>query len=155
MDLNQKLSKHFSLWECMRSETASRLGINNTPPEYLIPNLTKVCNEILEPPRQYYGIPFRPNSVYRCLKLNRALGSKDTSSHPKAEAGDLEIPGISNYDLAVWMSNHIPVFDQIILECYIMGQSNSGWVHASIRENNNRMQILTYSKGNFITGLHA
>lgn len=153
MNLNQKLSDHFSLWECIRSETASRLGIDNTPSNKYVPKLIKICNEILEPPRVYFNISFRPNSVYRCLELNRALGSKDTSSHPKAEAVDLEIPGVSNYDLAVWLRNHIPVFDQLILECYIIGQPSSGWVHMSIRENNNRMQVLTYSKGKFITGL--
>lgn len=153
MNLNQKLSDNFGLWECVRSETASRLGIDNTPPEKLIPKLIYVCNNILEPPRQFFGTPFRPNSVYRCLELNRSLGSKDTSQHPKAEAADFEIPGISNYDLAVWCRNHM-LFDQLILECYVIGQPNSGWIHMSIKESNNRMNVLTYSKRKYLSGLH-
>ena len=32
-----QLSKHFSLREMVKSQTAERLGINNTPPEEVIP----------------------------------------------------------------------------------------------------------------------
>ena len=154
MNLNQKLSNNFTLWECIRSETASRHNIDNVPPEKLIPKLEFFCKEILQPVRDYYDIPFRPNSVYRCLELNRKIGSKDTSQHLQAEAGDIEVPTISNYDLAVWIKNHL-TFDQLILECYVIGQLNSGWVHVSIKQKNNRGRVLTYSKGNFISGLIA
>jgi hypothetical protein len=155
MDINQKLSKHFSLWECIRSETANRYNIDNMPPIEYIPKLKILCEKILEPPRLYFNTPFRPNSVYRCIELNRKIGSKDTSQHIKAEAVDFEIPGINNYDLAVWMKNHINSFDQIILECYKIGQPNSGWVHVSYKEdeNKNRNNVLTYTGGQYISGL--
>ena len=35
-----QLSKHFSLREMVKSQTAERLGIDNTPPEEVIPKLT-------------------------------------------------------------------------------------------------------------------
>lgn len=151
MDPNQKLSDHFTLYEMMRSETAQRLGIDNTPPDIFIPKLTFFCENILEPIRNHFGVPYRPNSVYRCMELNTALKSKKTSQHPKAEAGDLEVPGTSNFDLAVWIRDNL-VFDKLILECYTPGIPTSGWVHVSVIEKN-RGEILTYSKGKFINGL--
>jgi zinc D-Ala-D-Ala carboxypeptidase len=154
MDLNQKLSEHFSLWECIRSETASRLGINNNPPEDYIPKLEFICKNILEPIRQFYNTPFRPNSVYRCKKLNQAVNGSSISQHMIAEATDFEVPGISNFDLAIWCNNHLE-FDQLILECYEMGQINSGWVHASIKIYPvlNRKQVLTFTGNQYIAGL--
>lgn len=152
MNLNQQLSKHFTLIECIRSEEATRRGIDNTPPEEYIPKLEIVCNKILEPPREFYGIPFRPNSVYRNEIINHLVGGSKTSQHMKAEAADFEIPTISNYDLAVWCKNHME-FDQLILECYIPGQVNSGWVHMSYKESVNRNQVLTFTGKQYIGGL--
>lgn len=155
MNLNQKLSEHFSLWECIRSETAARHGIDNMPPEEYIPKLKFVCEHILEPPRNFYNIPFRPNSVYRCPALNAAIpGSSPTSQHMKAEAVDFEIPTINNFELAEWCKNHLN-FDQLILECYIVGRTNSGWVHVSTKINpeENRHQVLTFTDGQYISGL--
>ena len=154
MDLNSKMSEHFRLSEMLRSETASRKGIDNTPPENLIPKLEFICKEILEPIRAMAGKPIRPNSVYRCLELNRALGSKDTSQHVKASAVDIEVPGISNYDLARWVEDNL-LFDQLILECYQSGIPTSGWLHISrvINNNENRGHVLTYSRGRYTEGL--
>ncbi|WP_320043174.1 D-Ala-D-Ala carboxypeptidase family metallohydrolase [uncultured Desulfobacter sp.] len=156
MNLNDKMSDHFRLYEMIRSETASRKGIDNTPDVDLIPKFKFLCKEILEPIRAMAGKPIRPNSVYRCIELNRALGSKDTSQHVKAEAVDVEVAGISNYDLALWVKDNL-IFDQLILECYQSGIPTSGWVHISrVLDNDaNRGQVLTYSNGRYINGLVA
>ena len=76
-----KLSEHFSLSELTKSSTAERKGISNEPDEEAIENLILVCDQILEPVRNHYGKPFVPNSGFRCLELNRAIGSSDKSQH--------------------------------------------------------------------------
>jgi hypothetical protein len=125
-----KLSDHFYLSELTKSSTAERQGITNEPDEEQIQNLTLVCDKILEPVRSYYGIPFIPNSGFRCLELNRAIGSSDKSQHTTGEAVDFEVPGISNKEVALWVKENCE-YDQLILEFYKEGQPASGWVHCS------------------------
>ena len=113
-----KLSKHFSLEELCKSQTATRLGIDNlAKDENVITNLKIICENILEPIRENYGIPFSPNSAYRSPKLNNAVGSSHKSQHLKGQAVDIEIPSIDNYELAQWIRNNLD-FDQLILEFY-------------------------------------
>jgi len=76
-----KLSEHFSLQELTKSSTAERRGIANEPDDEAVENLIMVCETVLEPVREHYGIPFIPNSGFRCLELNRAIGSSDRSQH--------------------------------------------------------------------------
>lgn len=125
-----KLSEHFSLSEMTKSSTAERQGIANEPSESEIENLTLVCDNILEPVRNHYGIPFIPNSGFRCLELNRAIGSSDKSQHTMGKAVDFEVPGISNKEVALWVKENCE-YDQLILEFYKEGQPASGWVHCS------------------------
>lgn len=149
-----RLSKNFTLAELAKSSTADRLGIDNWPTDQtVIDNLEKVAENILQPVRDYYGIPFSPSSGYRSLPLNRALRSKDTSQHVRGQAADFELPGISNYDLADWIQNNLD-FDQLILEFYIPGNPSSGWVHCSyVDPSSNRNQILTINKNGVYQGL--
>ena len=156
MDRNRNLSAHFTLGELIRSETAERKGIDNTPPPELVPKLTRLCEEILEPVRAHYGTPFRPNSGYRSEALNREIGGSNRSQHCLAEAVDIEIAGISNYELAQWIRENL-TFDQLILECYHPGVPNSGWVHVSLKpeERDNRHVAMTYSNRKYMDGLVA
>lgn len=144
-DLMMQISPHFKLYELVKSETADRLGIDNTPPAAMVPKLTRLAGHLLEPVRNKFGIPFSPNSGYRCLKLNRALGSKDTSQHVKGEAVDIELPGVPNGDLARWIEGNLD-FDQLILEFYTPGKPTSGWVHVSLADADNRGDVLTIGK---------
>lgn len=154
MDRKAKLSEHFTLGELIRSETAERKGIDNTPLDNQIPKLQRLCTEILEPIRAHFGRPFRPNSGYRSIGLNQEIGGASDSQHCKCEAVDIEIPGISNYDLAVWIKDNL-VFDQVILECYRQGEPNSGWVHVSLKDisEDNRAVAMTYSNQSYRNGL--
>jgi len=156
MNRNEKLSEHFTLGELVKSETAERQGIDNMPPDYLLSKLKRLCTELLEPIRMHYGKPFRPNSGYRSDALNQALGGSSTSQHCKSEAVDIEVPGISNYDLATWIANNLE-YDQVILECYRQGEPSSGWVHVSLKEAGevNRSVALTYSNNIYKEGLLA
>lgn len=156
MKLSDKLSEHYVLGELIRSETAERKGIDNMPPEEYIPKLARLCERILEPVYAHYGIPFSPNSGYRSPELNRAIGGSATSQHCKAEAVDIELPGVSNYELACWVRDHLE-FDQLILECYRPGEPSSGWVHVSLKPEGetNRRDIKTYANRQYHSGLLA
>ena len=146
-----KLSKHFSLEELCKSQTAIRLGIDNlAKDENIITNLRTICENILEPIRENYGIPFSPNSAYRSPKLNNAVGSSHKSQHLKGQAVDVEIPSIDNYELAQWIRNNLD-FDQLILEFY-NGEPSSGWAHVSFADEN-RKQILTFNGKDWNSGL--
>jgi len=156
MNTHEKLSEHFTLYELIKSDTANEEGIDNTPPEQLVAKLERLCTELLEPIRTHYGKAFTPNSGYRSCALNKAVGGSATSQHCKAEAVDIEVPGISNYDLASWIAGNLK-YDQVILECYHQGEPHSGWVHVSLKDNNqdNRFAALTYSNGIYSNGLFA
>lgn len=139
-----KLSRHFTLSELTKSQMAERLGIVNSPDNRVLANLMALVCHILEPVRGHFGIPFTPSSGYRCLKLNRALKSKSTSQHVQGEAVDFEIPGVDNIDVFNWIKDNLK-FDQLILEFYRPDVADSGWIHCSYREGNNRCECLIYN----------
>ena len=141
-----KLSENFSLAEMTKSQTALRKGIDNTPDQTSIDNMTKLCTEILQPVRDHYGIPFSPSSGYRSAELCVAIGStiNPLSQHAKGQAADIEVPGVSNKELAEFIIETLP-FDQLILEFFTGG--NSGWVHCSY-VHEPRKEVLTYDRAN-------
>ncbi len=153
---SDKLSPHFTLGEMIRSETAERQGIDNMPPAEVIPKLQHLCTTLLEPIREHFARPFRPNSGYRSEALNRAIGGSPTSQHCRGEAVDIEIHGVSNFELAAWIRDNLD-FDQVILECYRPGEPNSGWGHVSLKEvsEDNRAIALTYHNRTYSEGLIA
>lgn len=146
-----KLTEHFTLKECCKSNTARRLGINNTPNAPAINAMVRTSESILEPIRARFG-PFTPNSFFRCQELNRALNSKDTSQHITGEAVDIEIPGVSNLALAEWAREHLD-FDQLLLEFHDVDDPTSGWVHLSYIDGQRRNQVLTITRDGAFPGL--
>ena len=141
---NERLSPHFKLRELERSQIAERYEIDNTvKDETTYKNLQLLCENVLEPVRNYYGIPFSPNSGYRCLDLNRRLGSSDNSQHVHGQAADIELPGISNYELGIWIKDNCD-YDTVLLEFYKEGIPSSGWVHVSYVEGYNRKRALIF-----------
>ena len=130
-----KLSENFSLEELIRSSTAKRIGIDNIPNDEHLKNLQVVVDEIAQPLRDHFGKPVRINSGYRSPALNDAIGGSKKSQHSKGEAIDLEIDGVSNLEVADWITDNCD-YDQVILEFYNPAEGpNSGWVHASCKAN--------------------
>ena len=139
-----QLSGHFSLSELTKSQTAVRKGISNKPTLEHIENLTKLCNNILEPTRRNFGKPIVITSGYRSEELCEAIGSKTTSQHAKGEAADFEMFGLDNKSLAKYIKNNL-IFDQLILEFYNQDDPSSGWVHCSYNKEENRKESLLYN----------
>lgn len=143
-----QLSKNFTLSELTRSQTASRLGINNVPNAQVIANLRILCENILQPVRDNYGLPVVVSSGYRSPELNRKIKGSRTSQHMTGHAVDFEVPTVENLQVANWIKSNLS-FDQLILEFWTGG--NSGWIHCSyVSPEKNKKQLLTInSRGTF------
>ena len=142
-----QLTTNFSLSELTKSETALRQNMDNTPGDVEIANLKLLAEKVLQPVRDHYGKGVKVNSGYRAPDVNASVGGSKTSDHCKGQAGDIEIPGVANAELAEWIKNNMK-FTQIILEFYTPGVPDSGWVHVSYDPANLKCQCLTAMKEN-------
>ena len=139
------LSANFTLKELTKSDTATRLGLDNTPDAQALENLKILCEKVLQPVREHFGKSVTVNSGYRSPESNAAVGGSKTSDHCKGMAADIEIAGVANADLAQWIMDNLE-YTQLILEFYTSGIPDSGWVHVSYDPNNLKKQELTATK---------
>ena len=140
-----QLTNNFSLAEMVKSETALRHDMDNTPGEAEIENLKTLAEKVLQPVRDHYGKGVKVNSGYRHPEVNAKVGGSKTSDHCKGQAADIEIPGVANADLAKWITENLS-FTQVILEFYTPGIPDSGWVHVSYNPADLKKQVLTATK---------
>lgn len=142
-----QLSANFTLKEFTRSDVATRLGLDNTPSDQIIANLKLLVEKIIQPVRTKYNRTMIINSGYRAPLVNAAVGGSKTSDHCKGYAADIEIPGVSNHELATYIADNFK-FTQIILEFHIPEIPDSGWVHVSYDPNNLKCERLTAMREN-------
>ena len=133
-----QLSEHFRLIEFVRSQTADRLDVDNTPPLWIIERLRFNAG-------QMEGVRFELgdnridiSSGFRCLALNRAIGSKDHSAHVRGDAADFTCDeyGTPREICENLMASDTP-FDQLIWEHTWV---HIGWARAGETP---RRQVLT------------
>ena len=152
------LSANFNLKEMTKSDTATRLGLDNTPGEVEIENLRLLCEKVLQPVRDHFGKSVTVNSGFRSPESNAAVNGSKTSDHCKGQAADIEIPGVPNAELAQWIMDNCD-YTQLILEFYTQGIPDSGWVHVSFDPSNLKKQELTAvkvaGKTQYLPGLQA
>ena len=152
------LSANFTYKELTRSDTAIRLGIDNTPDAEALENLKLLCEKVLQPIRAAYGKPVTVNSGFRSVATNVATGGSKTSDHVKGQAVDMEIEGVPNAELAQWIMYNLD-YTQLILEFHVKGDPSSGWVHVSYDPKNLKKQELTAvkvaGKTQYLEGLQA
>ena len=116
-----KLSRNYTLDEFLYSETAIEKGIDNTQiPEEAKKRLRLLCGDILQAIRDYYQMPIKITSGWRCPALNRAVGGVSDSLHVTGDAGDivvLDIPAIKVFqDITGYFiinEDGIPIMDLI------------------------------------------
>ncbi len=153
-----QLTKNFSLAELTKSETALRFDMENTPGPVEIANLTDLAGKVLQPVRDHFGKGVKVNSGFRHPEVNAKVGGSKTSDHCKGQAADIEIPGVPNAELAEWIKDNLE-FRQLILEFYTPGIPDSGWVHVSFVDGDNKKQVMTATKQNgktvYLPGLVA
>jgi hypothetical protein len=123
-----QLSRSFTVEEWARSNTAQRLGIDNTPAHEIIQHGIFLAQTIMQPARDTLG-PIIISSGYRCEKLNaQTPGSSNTSAHVLGYAADLIPRASTMYELARFVADNCK-FDQIILEFGTIDAP--AWVHVS------------------------
>ena len=135
--MEDRISKDFKFSEFTKSDTATRLHINNAITSWEVrDNIKALVDDVLQPLRDAWGGPLFINSGYRCLELNKAVGGVPTSQHVLGEGADV---GCTDpYALAKLVKKTRLDFDQMILY--------PSFVHLSYkREGKNRNQIL-YNK---------
>ena len=147
-----RLSKNFTLAELTKSNTALRLGIDNTPNKEGIYKLRILATTLLQPLRNYVG-PIRVTSGFRSVALNSAIGGSNKSQHTKCEAVDLQ-------HITRGKSENLKIFnalislgleyDQCILEFGGATETEDSkcpdWIHISYSLDYNRHQILVAYK---------
>ena len=138
-----KLSKNFSLKEFTKSNTATRLGLDNEPTLEHIDNLISLCVNVLQPLRDALGLPIKLTSGYRSYALNKAINGSQKSDHSFGRAADVElyIDGVEdNAKLYNTIKELNLPFYQIIWE--FGNDSQPSWVHIAYREDNVKRQCL-------------
>jgi hypothetical protein len=118
------LSPNFTLEEMIASETASRYGIDNTPPNEVLMNLRRLAL-FLEEVRKVLGMPLHINSAYRSPEANQKVGGKPTSQHCKGAAADIKVKGMTPDQVVKAIINAGLSYDQVIREF-------DSWTHVSI-----------------------
>ena len=142
-----ELTPNFSLEEFTLSNTAVRLGIDNTPSIEVINNLSLLVKFVLEPLRTKLAEKFgKPTPViitsgYRSPKLNAAVGGSKTSQHLEGKAADIHVPGMTTEELFLFITENLS-YDQCI-------QEFDSWVHISWA---NRNETLRATKVKGATG---
>ena len=125
-----RLTEHFDLSEFTRSATAERHNIDNTIPEQYIPDIKRICEEVLEPLREYIGNPITISSGYRCPELNKLVGGVRNSQHKFGRAVDICTQSESVLMLSfVWLAREFHTKYKILLET----KNNKQWIHIELR----------------------
>ena len=81
------LTANFTLSELVKSDTALRHDMDNTPGETEIENLRQLCEQVLQPVRDYFQKGVKCNSGYRAPAVNQKVGGSPTSDHCKRSNG--------------------------------------------------------------------
>ena len=139
-----QLSQNFKLNEFTTSQTATRKGIDNTAPAPIVERLRMVANT-LEQIRTLLGNhSIRISSGYRCIALNRAIGSGDSSAHTLGYAVDFTCLGFGTPKEVAKKIAESPIkFDQLIYE--------GTWVHLSVDPRNRRDLLTAHFRGGKVT----
>lgn len=146
------LSEFITYEEAIKSKTALRLGIDNTPDDTQLDNMMYVAKVIFDPVRKFVGGPLLASSFFRSKELNDAVpGSSKTSQHMTGEALDLDADGYmygTNLAIFEYIKRNLD-FDQLIGE-YPDEFGTFAWVHVSAKKKGNRREILVKLKAKYI-----
>ena len=135
------ISKHISLKEATKSNTAQRLGIENFPNNDILIQMQALAENIFEPLRKHVGGPIYITSFYRSPELNKAIGGSSKSQHCLGQAIDVDdvLGRATNKEMFEYIKDNLD-FDQLIWE--FGDDNNPNWVHVSFNAAGNRGNIL-------------
>lgn len=135
--IDDRVTEHFHLSEFIASDTAVRLGIDNTPNASIVATLRNVLIPGMQQVRDLLAAPITIKSGYRCPALNAAVRGSPASDHLSGHACDFVAPryGPPSRVAALIVAHMDRIkFDQLIQE--------GGWVHISFSPRR-RNEVLT------------
>lgn len=136
------LTPHFSLEELTLSQSAQRMGIDNTPSSDDLANLQRLAATMEKVRALLNDKPILISSGFRCPEVNSAVGGARASAHCKGLAVDFTCPGYgSPRDIVALLRRYMGELeiDQLIHEF-------DAWVHLGLRAGEARCQCLTINR---------
>lgn len=133
----EQFTKNFSYDELIASDTAKRLGLDNTPTYEEKEKLRRLAEEILQPIRDAWKSPIIVNSAYRSEAVNKAVGGVKNSQHRLGEAADITIGGkernrkLFNFIYKLIQKGTIKVGQ-------LIDEYNYQWIHISLPRTNGK-----------------
>lgn len=135
----KQLTANFTLNELIRSNTATKLNIDNSPSDEIIDNLKKLCTNVLQPIRDKYGKPMVITSGYRCKALNKAVGGVKTSQHVLGQAADINNGHTQNKSLFELIKQMVD--DGEITVGQLLWEHCGQWIHVSLPTKKHKNEI--------------
>jgi len=117
-----KLTANFSLEELSHTDHRE---FDNTPPPEVIPNLKRLAMVLEQVRSLVNNKPVVVNSAFRCLNVNRAVGSGDGSQHRLGCAADIRVPEMEPEMVLQAIKASTIQYDQLIREF-------DAWTHISV-----------------------
>lgn len=125
---DRKLARNFWLSEFLQSQSADRMGLDNTPAQAYLENLYRTAC-MMQHLRDMIAAPIQITSGYRSPDVNRAVGGsyhKDSqgkeilSAHTSGQAADFHAPSFGTpFAIAKLIEKNLHLFpevDQVIYE---------------------------------------
>tara|TARA_R110002167_G_scaffold350248_1_gene562412 strand:+ start:2063 stop:2542 length:480 start_codon:yes stop_codon:yes gene_type:complete len=137
---------NFLPYEFFVSDTARKLGLDNTTEDVSILANLNVTADKAQEFRDLLGFPMTTTSFYRSPIVNKAVGGQHDSQHLDGEAGDFICPGFGTpAEIVAFIKKKGVEVDQ----CLVEKSGESEWVHFSIKLNDNRNEFATLFNGIF------
>lgn len=134
-----RITNNFTLEEFIKSDTADRLNIDNTPNKEEFDNI-KFMAEQLQLVRNAYKQPIIITSGFRCEELNNAVKGSQTSLHKYGLAADInQGTRVKNKHLFELIKSLMKVG---LLVDQLINEKDYSWIHISFKQVNPRLQIL-------------
>lgn len=135
------MTRYFDLPEFIKSDTAEKKGIDNTPSFEIVDHLLQLTQQILDPMREAWGGPLVVNSGYRCAKLNKAVKGVKNSAHLQGWAADIRpSDNRRTAKFILWAADWLEIndinYDQAIDEQV----GGARWLHIALKDNNGRQR---------------
>ena len=144
---NKIIVPNLALSECIKSRTAIKYGIDNTPNIAELEAIKLTAEKIFTPIREHFNVPIHISSFFRCPELNSTIGGSTTSAHCLGLAMDIDQDNknskVTNKMIFDYIRGNME-FDQLINEY------DYSWVHIGIRpdQKDNRNQVMRAIKRN-------
>ena len=131
-----KIGEYFWYSEMVRSETAERHRIDNTPPPEAMSNACYTA-QVADCIREDLGLPMVVTSWFRAPKVNKKAGGSSTSDHMNGHTFDFCVPGKKLQEVFDFIRDNYH-YDQIGIN------KRRNYIHYSIKREGNREQVITY-----------